>query len=822
CWKSIHVLLKCYFGSAASVNPDTNLKPTLEHGLRLYLGVHTVEAVVEDARRGNVAASARLQDLLMSGYQRGDQTKRLELVDLLRRAGALCDLSGMEMSELSSQQRQGFARDLPQLMQRGLLGPDCLGENPLYKALIVALDIEPGYFELFEHLLDLYKSDPESHPQLDPCLRDRDGNTLYHTAAATRSRHSIEAVRKIAELTDANPNLRNKARQTALQAICRSVRRRDRAQLVMQLTQAAARFPEPEPRVAYGRSGRSDDEAGVEASALMVRDGAELDWEIECTLLHGASEGCVRLFTGAAGALWLSRSACRSRPAGLGLQFYQTSLGGQASLLWERAVTFSPKRSGPQGRIYCDVLRLWAIVESSEALAEEITRAITAHKRGAACALARELNSAAAAASALASDNAANAGRILPRTYSVVSGGGGGGSSDLVRFQPPGASKETEYHMMKFYSWDASLIADILTGEARIDLPFRVTEQEHAIIELSSESPVLLIGRSGTGKTTCCVDPDAADDGAQSDEDADAADDAGDAAGGEADQRHRGRHRGRVRNRNRTTNSDATDTYEEEAAAVASSAVDVGSDNEDAPEPQFDHLRQLFVTKNPVLCRESAKTSTICAPACGTPSCRSRSSNCQTGCRWPIPVISPCLSAPSSCGCCWTPVCPVSRSFSATRTQSGQEGAGWEDEEADIEFLLDSTADDLFDAANYYDDGNADGGGVEGGADVAGAGGANADQQNPAPQQLEDRRREVTYEFLWEKLPSKLRSGLQPSLVWTELVSFIKGSVEALNSPGGFLSLAKYRELGKKRAPEFADSRERVYRLFEEYQRPAA
>uniref|UniRef100_A0A1I8ILB4 ANK_REP_REGION domain-containing protein n=1 Tax=Macrostomum lignano TaxID=282301 RepID=A0A1I8ILB4_9PLAT len=267
CWKSIHVLLKCYFGSAASVNPDTNLKPTLEHGLRLYLGVHTVEAVVEDARRGNVAASARLQDLLMSGYQRGDQTKRLELVDLLRRAGALCDLSGMEMSELSSQQRQGFARDLPQLMQRGLLGPDCLGENPLYKALIVALDIEPGYFELFEHLLDLYKSDPESHPQLDPCLRDRDGNTLYHTAAATRSRHSIEAVRKIAELTDANPNLRNKARQTALQAICRSVRRRDRAQLVMQLTQAAARFPEPEPVDSRPDLGADDDASGDESDA---------------------------------------------------------------------------------------------------------------------------------------------------------------------------------------------------------------------------------------------------------------------------------------------------------------------------------------------------------------------------------------------------------------------------------------------------------------------------------------------------------------------------------------------------------------------------
>ena len=41
----------------------------------------------------------------------------------------------------------------------------------------------------------------------------------------------------------------------------------------------------------------------------------------------------------------------------------------------------------------------------------------------------------------------------------------------------------------------------------QVDFPFRVTELEHAIIHLRSRpaAPVLLLGRSGTGKTTCCL-----------------------------------------------------------------------------------------------------------------------------------------------------------------------------------------------------------------------------------------------------------------------------------------------------------------------------
>lgn len=44
-------------------------------------------------------------------------------------------------------------------------------------------------------------------------------------------------------------------------------------------------------------------------------------------------------------------------------------------------------------------------------------------------------------------------------------------------------------------------------GEAEIDFPFRVSPSEQAIIENDPDPPcsIVLVGRSGTGKTTCAV-----------------------------------------------------------------------------------------------------------------------------------------------------------------------------------------------------------------------------------------------------------------------------------------------------------------------------
>ena len=49
-----------------------------------------------------------------------------------------------------------------------------------------------------------------------------------------------------------------------------------------------------------------------------------------------------------------------------------------------------------------------------------------------------------------------------------------------------------------------------------------------------------------------------------------------------------------------------------------------------------------------------------------------------------------------------------------------------------------------------------------------------------------------------------------PSLVWTEITSFIKGSFAALSQRLGFLDKDSYEQLGRKQAPNFTGSRDKV------------
>ncbi|XP_052085613.1 uncharacterized protein LOC127723124 [Mytilus californianus] len=87
-----------------------------------------------------------------------------------------------------------------------------------------------------------------------------------------------------------------------------------------------------------------------------------------------------------------------------------------------------------------------------------------------------------------------------------------------------------------------------------------------------------------------------------------------------------------------------------------------------------------------------------------------------------------------------------------------------------------------------------------------------------------DPRREVTYEvfedIIWPRIIGKFKKykgKYHPSLVWTEIMSIIKGSYEAIYD-GGFLNKNRYFEIGKKQAPAFIDEREILYNFFLEYE----
>lgn len=84
-----------------------------------------------------------------------------------------------------------------------------------------------------------------------------------------------------------------------------------------------------------------------------------------------------------------------------------------------------------------------------------------------------------------------------------------------------------------------------------------------------------------------------------------------------------------------------------------------------------------------------------------------------------------------------------------------------------------------------------------------------------------DQRKEVTYKMfaseLWPKMQAKVKVSCHPTLVWMEITSFIQGSVEALKTLDGYLSFEDYEMLGRKRASNFTENKDVIYKLFKHY-----
>jgi hypothetical protein len=81
------------------------------------------------------------------------------------------------------------------------------------------------------------------------------------------------------------------------------------------------------------------------------------------------------------------------------------------------------------------------------------------------------------------------------------------GDIEKELFYPAASDDLTQYNILKFYQFDSKTVAALLQTDSKLEFPFSVTELEHQIINLQSHPPksLLLLGRSGTGKTTCLV-----------------------------------------------------------------------------------------------------------------------------------------------------------------------------------------------------------------------------------------------------------------------------------------------------------------------------
>ncbi|CAG5125043.1 unnamed protein product, partial [Candidula unifasciata] len=531
------------------------------------------------------------------------------------------------------------------------------------------------------------------------------------------------------------------------------------------------------------------------------------------------------------------------------LQLFKITLPHGAYILWELAVAFSPRlnqsadtlltqetvrtseRSAAKApRMYSETIRVWSIVLEQSKLQPDVQRIISSHERGKSCIIQKRIR-------------ALNVGHFdqsislrLPLLYVEQNSDErlpGDLQQDVQRYLfPPASAHMNEYHVLKFYSFSASLVSAVLDKiDADVDFPFRVTDIEDAIICLKASSPLLLLGRSGTGKTTCCLYrlwsvfqnywKEAVNVGTpllprqkypeikeNEEDDGKAAADLTDA--GHVTQEYNLRSkRNESQEKGHELESDDGDSHSE-------SPDEDDDDNDYDGEVLYDHLHQVFVTKNPVLCLEVQKSF---IKLCNATDLKQRGHINHNGnlpntiqdvtdSTFPLFLTSRQLLLMLDASVDGDSFFPRNEDL-ALKVHI----PGWGTQE-DIFSAIPLEQDDLLDSDN--DDVDYKDKSVNLPKKVK-----HVHDLGNQPELKAYARRECTYEDfayeVWPKIAKKAEIDCHPSLVWTEIMSFIKGSYESLYTEKGYLDKEEYINVGRKRAPNFSGSRSQVYDVFLKY-----
>ncbi|XP_070564892.1 LOW QUALITY PROTEIN: TPR and ankyrin repeat-containing protein 1-like [Ptychodera flava] len=609
----------------------------------------------------------------------------------------------------------------------------------------------------------------------------------------------------------------------------------------------------------------------------------DLAWEVECTsavwkilrdkrLEQGMKVRIINKIRLLASGIWRPDLAKRLEGAAKqhDIQLFEAKLTKAARILWELAIAFSPRCSeDPErrlqiaatkefddytntvgGRIYSEVIRVWDIVFDHDNVSRSIDNIVKSHQRGHDCIIRKNLKG--IDRKEFRKGKSATEERI-PMLYREMTSSKRKPAAVKKRskaldaaklFFPPASSNETEYHIMKFYSFSSTLVNSILLNEdIKVDFPFRVTELEHAIINLQPDPPsaILLLGRSGTGKTTCClyrlwtyfiryweaatktgdlepllprdttfIDVNEKDNNDDDDDEED--DDNGGEKGGDGDRT--------AKDGNESLGATSTEF------ATCQAVTDCGAPDTNANDDletvgdgiAMDHLHQIFVTKNAVLCSEVEKNFRDLSHA--HDAAKEHVAVEDNSLPYRLQDAHPAQYPMFLTSRQWLlmmdatlpePYFPRKPDGSLKR-----EVKGWGIDERPLSFIpqLEDRDDDDDEDEDANEAQQAEDEDDEETLDMT-----VKDEQGRQRKEI-DPRKEVTYEVfayeLWSKI-NKNKVDYHPTLVWMEIKSFIHGSIEALHTTNGHLSLEQYEELGRKRAPNFTADRREIYKLFEKY-----
>ena len=632
--------------------------------------------------------------------------------------------------------------------------------------------------------------------------------------------------------------------------------------------------------------GDSDTETEIDSKSRVE----DLPWEVDCTdrfwkIMRNRKVGFstrkriidkIRML---ANGRW-SKTLCKrleGEAKRKDIELYESKLTKGQRIIWEKTIAFSGRcsenpelrldKKNPEGRIYSDIIRVWDIVLDHDKLQRSIDLIVKSHDRGMDCIVKRKLKG----MPVKSGGNSALTSECLPNKYAEIGDLEQKGNSQAKKsapkkstiadnlpqiFFPPASANEQEYHILKFYSFSTALVKTVLESDisSKIDFPFKITELEHAIVNLRPDPPmpIILLGRSGTGKTTCCLyrlwdrfksyweraetagphiprflSPPLKTSQCSDDDEtlqSSIGQDINQAerspkqasASPECQQPNASSHSASAP---ASRNDHQDQVMQSNSCPPKAQNQPEENDQEEKQPEMYEHLHQIFITKNNVLCSEVEKNFKELCHAC--PAAQHR-----------IPFEDQSLPAKMQdvAAEAW-PLFVNSRDWllmldaslpGKTFFNRAEDGSllrkidGWGEEDSHLQFIPATESDDESD----HEEEDEGGVGTQHGSEETKKKG-----KETSIKKDKDPRREITYPVfkleLWPKMKktSKEKVDYHPTLVWTEIRSFIKGSAEALLSENGELSLEDYESLGKKKAPNFSADRKVVYDLYRVYQR---
>ena len=301
-----------------------------------------------------------------------------------------------------------------------------------------------------------------------------------------------------------------------------------------------------------------------------------LPWEVECTesvlkfLKHDNQKHLKYKIIQIIRRIALGefhKKLCKKLHLNSALIIYEAKVTKAARLLWEVVIQFSPRCTG-QGNtvhIFSEVIRIWSVVLDHDDINHSIRMIEKSHVDSRKAALKLTLHSCGQGGGSKAHDR-----DRMPRKFTVEQNEG----QEIINYVPAASLKPNEYNIVTFYSLTSETVRCALTnGNSRRDFPFKEWHEEYDIINKPyGQSAIILLGRSGTGKTTCCLY----------------------------------RLWNEFHNYKNVTDCSAESSIDDSATAD----LDGPHDNTSTPQqhcPPLEQLHQVFVTKNPILCAQIKK-----------------------------------------------------------------------------------------------------------------------------------------------------------------------------------------------------------------------